>query len=196
MGLQPLSESAVQKAAEKGGYIDKGDLLLLSIQSKAQQILESCSHSDKSTSGSSPRHEDEELAWNPLGLEPWSLVQEQRDEGEKPELLWNPLGLKGVSKEAKAEPAFLSKPPGLEEVEGHEASFLWSRSTTAGTESSDEALVSDINMVLQMLQTGKCGPPSDLGKQRRSLGSTSSLPPLRGSPFWPQPTGANRGAKG
>ena len=57
-----------------------------------------------------------ELAWNPLGLE---LPQGEKplvffSDGEgRSELVWNPLGL-------KEEAAPISKPPGLEDVEGVE----------------------------------------------------------------------------
>mmetsp|Transcript_29765 Transcript_29765/g.36467 ORF Transcript_29765/g.36467 Transcript_29765/m.36467 type:complete len:253 (+) Transcript_29765:53-811(+) len=193
MGLQPQTES-MQKMqnAKNHRYIDKGDLLLLwNTTSPASDG----SQSARSTSGSSPSIEDEsaDLAWNPLGLEAEELSQEDQGESDG-EFLWNPLGLKGL-KHQETELNFLSKPPGLEEVEGHENQNLWSRSTTAGTADSyesdpvaDDVLASEIATVLHMMQTGKCSSPW-IGNQmpQRTRTRQSRMPEVRGSPFWPAP---------
>jgi len=193
MGLQPQPGS--MQNVKKDGYIDKGDLLLL-WNTKAPTISDG-SQSAGSTSGSSPRNEDDtaELAWNPLGLE---ADVEREDRGESNgELLWNPLGLKGLKKETAN---LLTKPPGLEDMEGQDPPSFWSRSTTAGTAMdsyepdpiADEVLASEIASMLHMMQTGKCSAPwlgSQLTKQRRSTRAPVSGrgPEIRGSPFWPAP---------
>lgn len=189
MGLQPQQEP-MQNAKKDGshGYIDKGDLLLL-WKSKAPTV--DGSQSAGSTSGSSPRTEDEELAWNPLGLdaEEFQLVREEQGDSDS-ELVWNPLGLKGPKRQEKESP-LMTKPPGLEDVEGSDYPSLWSRSTTAGTVDSyepdpiaDEVLASEIATVLHMMQTGKCSPPW-LGPTQRK--PRTRVPEVRGSPFWPAP---------
>jgi len=188
MGLQPQQES-MQNAKRDGshGYIDKGDLLLL-WKSKAPTV--DCS-SAGSTSGSSPRTEDEtirELAWNPLGLDAEDFQSREEQGDSDSELVWNPLGLKGP-KCQESRLMTLTKPPGLEDVEGSDYPSLWSRSTTAGTADSyepdpvtDEVLASEIATVLQMMQTGKCSPPwGQTRKARRQVAE------VRGSPFWPAP---------